>query len=133
MVKLKMTFPRLLGRLGFNVVIAGILFSLINSILAGFEAQSTTNAVFSAAIAVGIAFFAFTILQVRPGQETFLSLLLGIPVGVAIIDLLKSVIKIDVTVLDVTGVSLFSMPFVLIVGSYFAADWMFIKLFRQNE
>ena len=115
-------------RLIFNVVVAAIILSLLTNVLGEFD-----NVIVSSLITMGILLFVVPmILQRRPGQETFLSFILAIPVGVVMLNLLTEFFPtITFRILD-TSIGILSPEFGFLIGAYFLADLAFISLFRRK-
>jgi len=129
MAKRKTTVGRLLSRLGWNVVIGGIIFTLLSGFLAGFDGTGVVASIVTLAVLVLVV---PRILSMRPGQETILSLILGIPIGITVINLVESLVGVSLPVLDVSSVGLFSVAFSLVIASYYASDLVFVRFFRKR-
>ena len=112
-------------RLLFNVVVAAFIVSLVGKLL--LDQNATVVSVVSLVI---LLFIVPMILQKRPGQETFLSFILAVPAGVAMLNLLIEFFpNVDFPVIDTTT-SLLSPAFAFMIGAYFLADLAFISFFR---
>jgi len=117
---------RLVTRVTVNLIVAGMIFSVVAGFLAGFEAQGV---LISSLVSLGVLLWAVPfVLKQRPGQETFLSLLLAIPVGLVMVNLVEGFFGVTLPILAISDVSLFSVAFVLAFTSYILADLIFIQV-----
>ena len=111
------------GRALFNVVVAGLILSLVSGLLAGFG--SFINLLISA----GIIMVAIPmILKKRKGPETVTSLVLALPLGVILVGLVSAIgINLPTLALGQIGTVTFALAF----ASYFLADLLYLTLFKK--
>jgi len=118
---------RLLVRAGFNVVIAGIIFGLVISLLNGVQA---TGVIISELVALVVLLVVVPqIWEMRKGPENLMNLVLGIPLGLAIVGLVGAIVPtLTIPTIGLSGLVIGSFPFVIAMTSYFLADWLGLQL-----
>ena len=122
---------RLLTRAGFNVVVAGIIFGLFMSLIGGIQA---TGVVISELVALVVLLMVVPqIWKMRKGPENLMALILGIPIGLAVVGLVGALFPaLTIPSIGLSGLVIGSFPFVIAMTSYFLADWIGLqfKLFK---
>lgn len=127
----KIQVGRFAGRVTFNVIIAAIIFGILNAIMSAFEESSIlVSSALSLAVLLWLVPF---VLNKHPGEETLLSLVIALPVGITIVNLIGGLFNVELPALNVSEMSIFSIPFVLAVTSYFIADWIFGMWFGKKR
>lgn len=123
---------RFIGRSVFNVIVAGILFSILTAIISLFGAQTIVGGVVSLII---LAVVVPMILNMRSGQETIMSFILAVPVGAVIVAIVSSLFGIGLPLLS-PGEGAFeigSISLALALASYFASDLIFMNIFKRRR
>lgn len=122
---------KLLARTGFNVVIAGLIFTLFMSFFSGLQ---TTGVLISEVVALIVLVLVIPqIWRMRKGVENLMILILGIPIGLAVVGIVGALFPtLTIPTIGLSGLTIGSFPFVIAMTSYFVADWigLSLKLFK---
>ena len=122
---------KLLARAGFNVVVAGLFFTLFMSLLGGLQ---TIGVLISEVIALVLLVLVIPqIWKMRKGPENLMILILGIPIGLAVVGIVGALFpNLTIPTIGLSGLTIGSFPFVIAMTSYFLADWIGLqfKLFK---
>ena len=115
-------------RVLFNTIIAAVLLTVLGDFLLG-QSILVSSVITLAILIIGIPM----IMQKRQGQESMMALVVAIPAGVVMLNILTVFLPgIIFPILD-TSVGIFSAEFAILIGAYFLADIAFISFFRRKK
>ena len=118
---------KLVFRAGFNVVIAGIIFGIVMSLLNGVQAFGVFV---SQLVALTVLLLVVPkIWTMRKGKESLMVLILGLPLGLAVVGLVGALFPaLTIPTIGLGGLVIGSFTFVIAMTSYFLADWIGLQL-----
>ncbi|MHA1329752.1 MAG: hypothetical protein ACTSR2_01620 [Candidatus Hodarchaeales archaeon] len=99
---------------------------LLTKLLAGIATAGGVVLSTIASLAV-LLFVVPAVLEMHPGEETLMSLIVALPVGFTLLSLLEA-LGISLPALPVSEVALGSMSLVLVITSYYIADLITSRL-----
>lgn len=124
MAKKYSNYLKHLPRFVWNTLLASVLVGILAGVLV------SASPIVTALLSLVVVFLAIMVFGMRKGEESILTVVLGFVAGSAIIGLLGA-FGLPISVTDPNSYTLFSLPFVVFIGLFFAADMFYSKLFKK--
>lgn len=125
---------KLAVRVSVNVVASAIILAVLTNLFASLSNSIGRDSVLVSSVIslIVLLWLVPRTFKKHPGEETLLSFILALPVGFVIVNLINTIFRISLPIIDIGNVSFGSMQFILALTSYVIADTLYLKVTKSR-